>query len=115
MKILDFGISKALISHEQAGAVRGTWGYMAPEQADGQEVRGVADLFGLAVCLYEIALGPWPEKDPATVRGLMAQDEAARRASKLGGAHSALAGILVRALQRDQRLDSHLPEPWEPH
>ena len=31
----------------------------------------------------------------------MAQDEAARRASKLGGPHSALAGILVRALQRD--------------
>ena len=103
VKILDFGISKALISHEQAGAVRGTWGYMAPEQADGQEVRGGADLFGLAVCLYEMAtLGPlFPEKDPATVRGLMAQDEAARRASKLGGAHSALANILVRALQRD--------------
>ena len=64
VKILDFGISKALISREQVGAVRGTWGYMAPEQADGQEVRGAADLFGLAVCLYEMAtLGPlFPER-----------------------------------------------------
>jgi hypothetical protein len=103
VKILDFGISKALISREKTGAVRGTWGYMAPEQAEGQEVGGAADLFGLASVLFEMAtLGPLiPEKEPAAVRDLMTRDEPARRASRLGGAHGALASILMRALQRD--------------
>jgi serine/threonine protein kinase len=103
VKVLDFGISKALISREKTGAVRGTWGYMAPEQAEGQEVGGAADLFGLASVLFEMAtLGPLiPEKEPAAVRDLMARDEPARRASRLGGAHGALASILMRALQRD--------------
>ncbi|MEC8425818.1 MAG: serine/threonine-protein kinase, partial [Myxococcota bacterium] len=55
VKVLDFGISKALIAHERKGAVRGTWGYMAPEQADGADVGPQADMFGTAAVLYEFA------------------------------------------------------------
>ncbi|MFT4979858.1 MAG: serine/threonine protein kinase, partial [Myxococcota bacterium] len=85
VKLLDFGISKAQITDERSGAIRGTWGYMAPEQAAGEPVGASADLFGLASVLYELAaLQPlFSEKDPATVRELLAQDEAARRASRL--------------------------------
>jgi len=103
VKLLDFGISKALIATERPGAVRGTWGYMSPEQAAGEPVGAPADLFGLAAVLYELAaLQPlFREKDPEAVRALLAQDEAARRASKLSGQHAALAGVLIRALQRD--------------
>lgn len=103
VKLLDFGISKAQLSTERPGAVRGTWGYMAPEQAAGAPVGPPADLFGLASVLYELAsLQPlFSEKEPDVIRELLAQDEAARRANRLSGQHAALGGVLVRALQRD--------------
>ena len=103
MKVLDFGISKALIHPEKLGAVRGTWGYMGPEQADGKEIGPSADLYGLAAVLYELAtLQPlFPEKEPAEIRPLMERDEAARRASRIGGSFTPLGPVLVRALQRD--------------
>jgi hypothetical protein len=103
VKILDFGISKAALTYERQGAVRGTWGYMAPEQAAGAEVGPQADLFGLAAVLYELlALRPlFPEKDEGEIRDLLAQDEAARRAARLMGGTGPLGSILVRALQRD--------------
>ncbi len=103
VKTLDFGISKALISAERRGAVRGTWGYMSPEQAEGHDVGPAADLFGLAAVLYELVAGEplFPEKEPGDVRHLLARDEAARRANQLGGPYAPLAGVLVRALQRD--------------
>ena len=103
VKLLDFGISKAEIVPEREGVVRGTWGYMAPEQAAGELVGPPADLFGLAAVLYEMAaLQPlFKEKEPEALRGLLAADEAARRAIRLSGQHSRLAQVLIRALQRD--------------
>ena len=103
VKLLDFGISHALIVHERAGSVRGTWGYMAPEQAAGELLGPSADCFGLAAVLYELAaLEPLiPEKDPDPIRALMEADEPARRASRLVGEHGHLAPVLMRALQRD--------------
>lgn len=105
LKVLDFGISKAVVTQESRGAVRGTWGYMAPEQALCQEVGPAADLFGLAVVLFELlTLEPlFPEKDESVIRTLLEQDEAARRAARIMGQPGNLGSILVRALQRDPR------------
>lgn len=107
VKLLDFGISKAHLLAEREGAVRGTWGYMPPEQALGVGVGPAADLFGLAAVLYELAvLQPlFPEKEPDRIKALMDQDEAARRASALTGPLAPLSAILVRALQRDPAAD----------
>ncbi|MAY79988.1 MAG: hypothetical protein CL930_04300 [Deltaproteobacteria bacterium] len=103
VKLLDFGISKGLTRPEHAGAVRGTWGYMSPEQAEGGSVTAAADLFGLASVLYELAaVQPlFPEKEPDIVKSLLNSDESARRAAKMPREYAGLARILVRALQRD--------------
>ena len=102
-KVLDFGISYATGADEARGSVKGTWGYMAPEQAVGESVGPAADLYGLAVVLYEVAsLEPlFPETDNATLARLLLQDEGARRAASLGGAYLDLSSVLVRALHRD--------------
>lgn len=107
VKVLDFGISYAHPSHigemDNGGGVKGTWGYMAPEQAEGLGVGPAADLFGLGAVLYELArLEPlFEERDSAEIRRLLGMDEAARRAAALGGPLTDLSSVLVRALQRD--------------
>ncbi len=103
VKVLDFGISKALFSRERQGSVKGTWGYMSPEQSTGIDVGPQADVFGLASVLYELAtLRPlFPEKEPKDLRAALTADEGAKRAAALAGPAGILASVLVRALQRD--------------
>lgn len=61
-KLIDFGIAKvpAAGSHTLDGRVLGTPRYMAPEQIRGQAIDGRADLFSLAVVLYEAIAGNCP-------------------------------------------------------
>jgi serine/threonine protein kinase len=62
IKILDFGIAKLMRSQSEfnsselteAGAVRGTVGYMSPEQVHGQTVDHRSDIFALGAILYEM-------------------------------------------------------------
>ncbi len=103
VKVLDFGISKGHLRKEREGAIKGTWGYMAPEQAAGVDVMPVADVFGLATVLYEMAARRplFQDKSKDEIRRLLADDHAARMAATLDPAFAPLVGPLVRALQRD--------------
>src|ERR1035437_7203245 len=68
-KILDFGLAKlalpsavvpTALTNEpftRAGAALGTPGYLAPEQARGEEVDARADLFSFGLVLYEMTTG----------------------------------------------------------
>jgi hypothetical protein len=58
--VLDFGLARAADGGDgltHTGAVMGTPGYMAPEQADGGEVDHRADLFSLGCVLYRMLAG----------------------------------------------------------
>src|SRR5439155_22612615 len=66
VKILDFGLARQTPSGDaevtslpttDPGTVLGTLGYMAPEQARGQQVDARADLFSFGALLYEMLSG----------------------------------------------------------
>ncbi|MDC0711919.1 serine/threonine-protein kinase [Stigmatella sp. ncwal1] len=59
VKLLDFGIAKARGSLERThvGTVKGTAGYMSPEQVRGDPIDGRSDLFSLGVVLWELVTG----------------------------------------------------------
>ncbi len=104
VKVLDFGISKGRLREERTGSVKGTWGYMAPEQAVGDEVGPPADVFGLATVLYELAAKTpmFHKRSKEDIRRLLKDDHAARLAATLDpSTYGPLIGVLVRALQRD--------------
>jgi len=66
-KLLDFGIAKTFEPDQAAltatGMVIGTPQYMAPEQAQGQDVDARTDLYALGVILYEMVGGHVPFRD----------------------------------------------------
>lgn len=59
VKVIDFGIAKAKgrLNRTQVGIVKGTSGYMAPEQVKNETLDGRADLFATAVMLHEMLCG----------------------------------------------------------
>lgn len=71
VKILDFGLAKAVPGHRPEiepdeesltveGVIPGTTAYIPPEQVRGEEIDARSDLFSLGVVLYEAATGKRP-------------------------------------------------------
>lgn len=56
VKVVDFGIAKAesKIENTKAGTLKGKFGYMSPEQAEGLEVDFRTDIFSLGIVLWEL-------------------------------------------------------------
>ena len=56
VKVVDFGIAKAETQLEttRAGELKGKFGYMSPEQAEGQPVDLRTDVFSLGIVLWEM-------------------------------------------------------------
>lgn len=56
VRIIDFGIAKAESQLEatKAGTLKGKFGYMSPEQADGQTIDVRTDIFSLGIVLWEL-------------------------------------------------------------
>lgn len=56
LKIVDFGIAKAESKMEttRAGTLKGKFGYMSPEQAEGHQVDLRTDIFSLGIILWEL-------------------------------------------------------------
>ena len=98
-KLTDFG--GALLAGEdvltRTGDVLGTFAYMAPEQSDGGEVGEAADLYSLALVLFEALSGVNPVRGAtpaATVRRI------GRRLEPLERRRGDLPRSLTRALDR---------------
>ncbi len=116
VKVLDFGLAKLApgglpndeatrtLVQTDSGVVMGTYTYMAPEQARGQEVDGRADIWALGVMLYELVSGrvPFTGHTPSDVM-VAILDRAPAPLDKLNPAipHE-LQRIVAKALRKDR-------------
>ncbi len=76
MRVADFGVARALAEAawtEPAGAMVGTARYISPEAAQGQPVDGRADVYSLALVLYEAVTGTVPFVTDTTMGTLAAR------------------------------------------
>jgi serine/threonine protein kinase len=76
VKVIDFGIARAMgrISQTNTGSMKGTMGYMAPEQAKSESVDRRADVFACGVVLWETLCGKRlfrKDNDLATMQSLI--------------------------------------------
>jgi serine/threonine protein kinase len=112
-KLTDFG--GALLAGEESltrtGDVLGTLAYMAPEQIDGGEVGAGADLYSLALVLYEALSGVNPVRGPtpaATARRIGERLPALERRRR--DLPRELTHALDQALEPDPAQRGTLPE-----
>ena len=102
--VTDFGIARAGASEiTQAGSVMGTPHYLSPEQAQGQAVTAVSDLYSIGVILYEALAGRVPfEADSAIAIAMKQVSHTPQRPSSINPAVSpALDAVTMRALEKD--------------
>ncbi len=109
--VTDFGIARAGASEiTQAGSVMGTPHYLSPEQAQGQAVTAVSDLYSVGVMLYEALAGRVPfEADSAVAIAMKQVSHTPQRPSSINPEVTpALDAVVMRALEKDpgQRFQS---------
>jgi serine/threonine protein kinase len=122
VKILDFGLAKAISSQHSSGpgadleaptlvkmetepgALIGTVYYMAPEQARGLDVDARADIFSVGVVAYEMIAGRRPFGGDTNLDALIStlEKEPAPLSSLAPGAPPELQRIVSKALRKNR-------------
>jgi beta-lactam-binding protein with PASTA domain len=132
VRVADFGVARALAEAawtEPAGAMVGTARYISPESAEGKHVDGRADVYSLALVLYEAVTGTVPFVTDTTMGTLMARvgaplpphpalgpldDVLARAAAPDASARLDAAGFAARLGALASALPTPEPLPLEP-
>ena len=115
VKILDFGLAKAVPGHRPEiepneesltveGVVPGTTAYMSPEQVRGEEIDARSDLFSLGVVLYEAATGkrPFIGKNRVLMMNAILNEKPATPSHVNKELPTGIDGIIVKALAKDR-------------
>jgi serine/threonine protein kinase len=105
IKVLDFGVAKMLseTSRTDTGGIMGTPAYMAPEQVEGREPGGAADLFSLGLVLYEMAVGKLPFPGASLGQMLSSGSHLAvpQPSRERLGVSAGLDGMVAKLLEKD--------------
>jgi serine/threonine-protein kinase len=114
VKLLDFGVAKALRDLSSSsdegltstGHVVGTLSYMAPEQLGGGAVDGRADLYSLAVVLFECLTGqrPFERASQQAMVSAIVLDPAPSPLAKRDGLGPEVCAVVLRGLVKDPAL-----------
>jgi serine/threonine protein kinase len=107
VKLLDFGVAKAASQRlkTEAGMLKGKFAYMSPEQYQGLELDGRADVFSLGACMYEAVTGLalFHRASEYETMGAIVIDEPAPRASSAKpDLARGLDNVIARALEKDR-------------
>ncbi len=106
-KLLDFGLVKVVDGAEDkltaTNAVLGTWQYMAPEQARGEEADARADVYALGACLYYALTKKRPYQAADMEASLFALSETPAPPLRMlrPDVDDALAEVIERAIEKD--------------
>jgi beta-lactam-binding protein with PASTA domain len=132
VRVADFGVARALAEAsytEPAGSMVGTARYMSPESAEGKPVDGKADVYSLALVLYEALSGTVPFVTDTTIGTLAARvgqplpphealgpldDVLARAAAPQASARLDAAGFAARLGALASALPTPAPLPLHP-
>ncbi len=115
VKILDFGLAKAVPGHRPEiepdeesltveGVIPGTTAYMSPEQVRGEEIDGRSDLFSLGVVLYEAATGkrPFAGKNRVLIMNAILNEKPVTPSRVNKELPAGMDTIIVKALAKDR-------------
>ncbi|MEV6212960.1 serine/threonine-protein kinase [Kitasatospora sp. NPDC051914] len=105
LKLLDFGIARAVSATTQASRMIGTPAYMAPERLQGKAGGTRADLYALGCLLYELLTGraPFPHGDFAAMMLAHLMQEAPAPSSLCAGIPGELDRLVADLLHKDPR------------
>jgi len=105
VKVIDFGIAKAKgrIARTRVGMVKGTSGYMSPEQVRGQDLDGRSDLFTAGVLLHEMLVGQrlFDTSDEDAMMRQIANAEIAPPRANNPDVPESLDAVVMKALAKD--------------
>ncbi len=105
-KVIDFGIAKAKgsLSSTQGGMVKGSSGYMSPEQIRGEELDGASDLFAAGAVLFELLTGRrvFQGEDPTATMYKVLNDTPPPPRSINPDVAQALSDVVMKALEKDK-------------
>jgi serine/threonine protein kinase len=106
VKLTDFGIARAMgrAGLTEPGTIKGKAAYMAPEQARGGPIDARADVFSLAVVLWELCSGRRlfaRDSDAATLMALTGDLRISPPSSWNEAVPADLDGAVMAALERD--------------
>jgi serine/threonine protein kinase/tetratricopeptide (TPR) repeat protein len=113
VKVLDFGLAKALESDHagmesltEAGHVAGTLPYIAPEQFRGARVDARSDIYSLGAVLYEIATGvrAFAQETTASLIDAILKDSPKNPSAIVPRISPGLEGVILKSLAKDPDL-----------